>query len=61
LSSDALEWRGHLDTATTPDLADHTIGEQVILPGAAVMEMALAVARHWLHVPNVSIADFEIL
>jgi phthiocerol/phenolphthiocerol synthesis type-I polyketide synthase C len=60
-SSDGLEWRGHVDTVTLPDLADHKVGEQVILPGAAFMEMALAVARHWLHVPSVSIADFEIL
>ncbi|MPZ57867.1 MAG: SDR family NAD(P)-dependent oxidoreductase [Rhizobiales bacterium] len=61
ISSDALEWRGHLDTTTMPALADHKIGEQVILPGAAFLEMALAVTRHWLHTPNVSITDFEIL
>ena len=61
LSSDALEWRGHLDTMTMPELADHKIGEQVILPGSAFLEIALAVARHWLHATSVSIADFEIL
>jgi acyl transferase domain-containing protein/NADPH:quinone reductase-like Zn-dependent oxidoreductase/NADP-dependent 3-hydroxy acid dehydrogenase YdfG/acyl carrier protein len=61
LSSDAIEWRGILDTMIMPDLADHKIGEQVILPGSAFLEMALAVARHWLHAPNVSIAEFEIL
>jgi acyl transferase domain-containing protein/NADPH:quinone reductase-like Zn-dependent oxidoreductase/NAD(P)-dependent dehydrogenase (short-subunit alcohol dehydrogenase family)/acyl carrier protein len=60
-SSDALEWRGHLDTATMPELADHRIGEQVILPGAAFLEIALEVARNWLHAPSVSIADLEIL
>jgi acyl transferase domain-containing protein/NADPH:quinone reductase-like Zn-dependent oxidoreductase/acyl carrier protein/NADP-dependent 3-hydroxy acid dehydrogenase YdfG len=58
---DRLEWHSVLDTALVPALADHCIDGQVILPGAAFVEMALAVARDWLQSSMARIADLEIL
>jgi phthiocerol/phenolphthiocerol synthesis type-I polyketide synthase C len=56
-----LEWHSVLDTLLVPTLADHCIDGQVILPGAAFVEMALAVARDWLEADTARIADLEIL
>jgi acyl transferase domain-containing protein/NADPH:quinone reductase-like Zn-dependent oxidoreductase/acyl carrier protein len=58
---DRLEWHSVLDTLLIPYLADHCIDGQVILPGAAFVEMALAVARDWLQSETARIADLEIL
>jgi phthiocerol/phenolphthiocerol synthesis type-I polyketide synthase C len=60
-SGDRLEWHSVLDTSLLPALADHSIDGQVILPGAAFVEMALAVARDWLQADTARIADLEIL
>jgi len=60
LSSDALEWRAQLDPLLAPALADHRIDGQVFLPGAAFVEMALAVARDWLGEETAAISDLEI-
>jgi phthiocerol/phenolphthiocerol synthesis type-I polyketide synthase C len=60
LSSDSLEWRGQLDPVLVPALADHRIDGQVLLPGAAFAEMALAVARDWLGSETAMIKDLEI-
>ncbi|HMF07140.1 MAG TPA: polyketide synthase dehydratase domain-containing protein, partial [Methylocella sp.] len=60
LSSDSLEWRGQLDQILVPALADHRIDGQVLLPGAAFAEMALAVARDWLGTETAMIKDLEI-
>ncbi len=61
LSSDSLEWRGQLDPILVPALADHRIDGQVLLPGAAFAEMALAVARDWLGTETALIRDLEIV
>ena len=42
-----LEWRAIVDTDLEPFLADHQLRGQTILPGAAFVEMALAVAHEW--------------
>ena len=60
-SSGGLEWRSHIDTALYPKLVDHKLDEQVIFPGAAYLEIALAVSREWLNVESVRISHFEIL
>jgi acyl transferase domain-containing protein len=60
LSSDSLEWRAHLDPLLVPGLADHRIDGQVLLPGAAFAEMALAVARDWAGAETATINDLEI-
>ncbi|ACL56934.1 type I polyketide synthase [Methylobacterium nodulans] len=60
LFAGGLEWQAHLDLATNPDLDDHRIDGQAILPGAAFVEMALAVAREHLGSDAVTLADVEI-
>ena len=54
LSTRSAAWRagdewlftGRLSLATHPWLADHAVGERVLLPGTAFAELALAAARH---------------
>jgi len=58
---DRLEWHSVLDTKLLPYLGDHVIDGQIVLPGAAFAEMALAVAADWLETPQVSLSDLEIL
>ncbi|MGX7703234.1 SDR family NAD(P)-dependent oxidoreductase [Methylobacterium sp. Gmos1] len=58
--SDGLEWLAHLDVATVPELDDHRIDGQAILPGAGFAEMALAVGREIVRSESVTLADLEI-
>jgi len=55
-----LEWRGVLDAELEPALADHQVRGQTILPGAAFIEMGLAVAREWAG-DEAALRGFEIL
>ena len=59
-SSDSLEWRAQLDPLLVPGLADHRVDGQVLLPGAAFAEMALAVARDWTGAETAAINDLDI-
>ncbi|WP_344610009.1 SDR family NAD(P)-dependent oxidoreductase, partial [Streptomyces glaucus] len=43
--SDALLLTARLSTATTPWLADHVVGETTVVPGTALIELALAAAE----------------
>ncbi|MFC5554989.1 type I polyketide synthase [Methylobacterium iners] len=61
VAADSLDWHGHVDIATVPELDDHRIDGQAILPGAAFIEMALGVAREAQRSDSVALADFEIL
>jgi acyl transferase domain-containing protein len=61
LTSDAFEWRAHVDTKLVPELDDHRIEDQALLPGAAIIEMAWAAAREWLGVERAFVTDLEIL
>lgn len=54
LPQQQLVWESQLDTALYPYLADHVVGEAILLPGAAFLEIALAAAKQ-IH-PNQSIA-----
>jgi phthiocerol/phenolphthiocerol synthesis type-I polyketide synthase C len=58
--ADATEWRSVVDLALLPELNDHRVNGQVLLPGAAFVEMALAVARDWLNCPAVAVTDIDI-
>ena len=58
---EGLVWRSTIDTALHPVLADHTVRSQVIFPGTAFLETALAVARQWLRAESVIVSEFEIL
>ncbi|MGQ0445964.1 MAG: beta-ketoacyl synthase N-terminal-like domain-containing protein, partial [Beijerinckiaceae bacterium] len=60
LSSDSLEWRAQLDPLLVPGLADHRVDGQVLLPGAAFVEMALTVARDWTGAETATIDGLEI-
>lgn len=60
ITPDGLEWHGHVDIATVPELDDHRIDGQAILPGAAFIEMALGVAREATRSESVILAEFEI-
>lgn len=60
LRADSDEWTIHLDPALSPLIADHKVGGRVVVPGAALAEMALAAARGWLKQDMVELADFEI-
>ncbi|WP_191971021.1 type I polyketide synthase [Methylobacterium soli] len=57
---DSLDWHGYVDVATVPELDDHRIEGQPIMPGAGFVEMALAAARESLRSDSVVLADFEI-
>jgi phthiocerol/phenolphthiocerol synthesis type-I polyketide synthase C len=61
LSADGLDWRSNIDTALYPDLADHRLGNQIVLPGTAYVEIALSVARQWLGVDNPVLNNLEFL
>ena len=56
----ALEWRTILDPELEPSLADHRVEGQVLLPGAALLEMGLEVARDWAG-DGAALNDFEVL
>ena len=57
---DGLDWHGYVDVVTVPELDDHRIEGQPIMPGAGFVEMALAAAREALRSDSVVLADFEI-
>ena len=61
LTSDAFEWRAHVDTKVVPELDDHRIEDQALLPGAGIIEMAWAAAREWLGAERAFVTDLEIL
>jgi len=61
VAAEALEWRAQVDPLLVPALADHRIHGQILLPGAAFAEMALAVAMDWLGANIATIEDLEIL
>ncbi len=61
LTSDALEWRTHVDPKLVPELEDHRIEDQTLLPGAAFIEMAWAAAREWQGLERAFVTDLEIL
>jgi acyl transferase domain-containing protein len=59
-TQDGIEWTGQLDTAALPELADHVVGGQPILPAAAFIEMALAVSREWFETDTAAVLDLDI-
>ena len=60
MAADGLDWHGYVDVVTVPELDDHRIEGQPIMPGAGFVEMALAVARESQRSDAVVLADFEI-
>ena len=58
---DAGEWFVDLDPALVPELADHKVAGNPVVPGAALIEMALAAGRDMLGSDMVELTDFEIV
>ncbi len=55
------EWRNLLDASVLPYLADHRVDGEVVLPGAALAEMALAVAREIFPEGAIGLTDFDLI
>ena len=61
LTQGSPEWRTLLDSECVPYLADHKVDGEVVVPGAALAEMLLAVAREIFPSGPIGIEDFDIL
>jgi acyl transferase domain-containing protein/NADPH:quinone reductase-like Zn-dependent oxidoreductase/acyl carrier protein len=61
LQSGGTEWRNLLDSTVLPYLADHRIDDEIVVPGSAFAEMALAVAREIFPGGPVGLEDFDLL
>ncbi|WP_342237095.1 type I polyketide synthase [Inquilinus sp. OTU3971] len=55
------EWHGLLDPELLPYLADHKVAGEVVVPGAALLEMAVAAGRQWFGAEAVEVEDFDII
>lgn len=55
------EWRNLIDATVVPYFADHRIDDQIVVPGAAFAEMALAVARETFPDGPIGLEDFDLL
>lgn len=55
------EWRLLIDAHTLPFLADHKVGEEVVVPGAALIEMVLAVGRDILGDGPIGVEDLDVV
>jgi len=55
------EWRNLIDATVVPYLADHRIDDEIVVPGSAFAEMALAVARQTFPDGPIGLEDFDLL
>ena len=55
-----LAWENHFDVGKSFYIADHVVGEAVVMPAAGFAEMALACARQWGVGDQIEIEDIEI-
>jgi phthiocerol/phenolphthiocerol synthesis type-I polyketide synthase C len=55
------EWRTLVDCDLVPYLADHVVDGEVVVPGAALIEMALAAGRDLSAEGPLGLEDFDIL
>lgn len=53
-------WENELDTQTCPSLADHVVGDTVVMPGTGYIEMALAAANAWRPETYIEIERLDI-
>ena len=54
-------WEAILDPAKQTWLQDHRVGQALVLPGAAYVEMALAASREWFGAPTAEVEELDIL
>lgn len=55
-----LTWTQTIDTKTHPLLADHIVGDTVVFPGTAYIELALAAAHLWQQEDLIELEDVDI-
>ncbi len=55
-----VEWSAVIDTARIAFLSDHKVGAEIVMPGAALLEIALAAARQYLAADAPALQDFQI-
>lgn len=60
LAQGSPEWRMLLDGETVPYLLDHRVGGEIVVPGAALVEMALAVGREMHGDGPLELSDMDI-
>ena len=61
LSEGGLEWRNLIDATIVPYLWDHRIDDEIVVPGSAFAEMALAVAREIFPEGPIGLEDFDLM
>jgi acyl transferase domain-containing protein len=54
-------WKNHIDSRIYPDLADHVVDGQAILPGSGFLDMALSAARDFYGTDRIELSNFELL
>ncbi|GJD35707.1 L-threonine 3-dehydrogenase [Methylobacterium aerolatum] len=59
--ADGLDWYAHVDPDAVPELEDHKVDGQVIMPGAGFVEMALSAVRAAKRDDEVILSEFEIV
>ncbi|SNY54948.1 Acyl transferase domain-containing protein [Pseudooceanicola antarcticus] len=60
-AADAHQWQNEMDPDLQSVFADHRVGGQVLLPGTALVEMALAAAERGLGTREIALLDFDML
>jgi acyl transferase domain-containing protein/NADPH:quinone reductase-like Zn-dependent oxidoreductase/acyl carrier protein/NADP-dependent 3-hydroxy acid dehydrogenase YdfG len=53
-------WKNHVDAHLFPDLAEHVVDGQPILPGSAFLDIAISAASQFLETEQVEISNLEI-
>ncbi|MDQ0504875.1 type I polyketide synthase [Xanthobacter agilis] len=61
LRQDSQEWHGLVDPQIVPYLADHQVNDTVVVPAAALAEMALAAGREIHGDVPLALEEFDIL
>src|SRR5690606_27653098 len=54
-------WQSQLDVERLPWLADHSVGNAPVFPGAGYVEMSLAAAIHHREAQTIELESLEIL
>ena len=60
-AEDATAWRSDVDLGVLPEMEDHRVGAQVLLPAMGFAEMALLAAQRALKTEQVELRDLDIL
>jgi len=60
LADGSPEWRTLLDAAIVPYLADHVLDGEIVVPGTALIEMALAAGRDLFGTGALELDEFDI-